>query len=66
MVSLLYNCVMENESSESNQPSFSEAMMKVQGIMAEVSVMGANDSEFEGFRQILTELKAGKLLRMKQ
>jgi hypothetical protein len=52
---------MENESSESNQPSFSEAMMKVQGIMAEVSVMGANDSEFEGFRQILTELQAGKI-----
>ena len=36
-------------------------MMQVHGIMSEVSVMGANDSEFEGFRQILTELQAGKI-----
>jgi hypothetical protein len=50
---------MENESSENNQASFSEAMMRVQGIMAEVSVMGANDSEFEGFRLILANLQAG-------
>lgn len=27
--------------------------------MAEVSVMGANDSEFEGFRLILANLQAG-------
>lgn len=51
---------MENEPTN-NQPSFSEAMMRIQGIMAEVSVMGANDSEFESFNIILRELQAGNI-----
>jgi hypothetical protein len=49
---------MEQEP-KNNQPNFSDAMMRVQAILGEVSVMGANDSEFEGFRTILAELQAG-------
>jgi len=52
---------MENESSLNNQPNIGEAMMRVQGLMSEVSVMGANDVEFEGFRLILSELQEGKI-----
>lgn len=51
---------MENESIN-NQPSFSDAMNRVQGILAEVAVMGANDSEFESFNIILRELQAGNI-----
>lgn len=58
-IMVAYTIGMENE--PNNQPNFSEAMMRIQGIMAEVSVMGANDSEFESFRSVIAELQAGKI-----
>ena len=56
-----YTVCMENETKKIEQPSFSEAMMRIQGIMAEVNVMGANDSEFENFRKVMAGLQAGNL-----
>ncbi|MES2749354.1 MAG: hypothetical protein V4668_03265 [Patescibacteria group bacterium] len=50
---------MENEPIKDTRPNVSEAMNRVQGILAEVSVMGANDSEFESFNKIISDLQAG-------
>lgn len=55
-----YTIGMENEPAN-NQPNFSEAMKRIHGILAEVSVMGANDSEHESFRTVIAELQAGKI-----
>ena len=59
--SMLYTYSMENEPTKDIQLNLSEAMMRIQGILAEVSVMGANDSEFESFYRIQRELQEGIL-----
>ena len=52
---------MEQESENTQQPNFGEAMMRVQGIMAEVSVLGANDYEMPALQRLLAELQSGDI-----
>ncbi|MBY0538084.1 hypothetical protein K2P47_01650 [Patescibacteria group bacterium] len=51
---------MENEPNN-NQPNIGEAINRIHGLMAEVNVQGANDSEFESFRIVISQLQAGTI-----
>lgn len=51
---------MEHESKD-GVPSYSEARAEIEGIRAEISGMGANDSEFSSLDQIIAELNAGDI-----
>jgi hypothetical protein len=51
---------MENESIN-RQPGINEAIARIQIIIAEVSAMGANDSEFHDFQMIMDRLQSGTL-----
>lgn len=52
---------MENEPTKNEQPNMNEAMKRIHGLMAEVSPMGANDSEFADFEIVLRKLQAGEI-----
>jgi hypothetical protein len=52
---------MTQELPQNEQPSLSAAMSRIQAIMSEVNVMGANDSEFESFKRVMTELESGTI-----
>lgn len=50
---------METEQSGERAPSYNEARAEIEAVRAQISQMGANDSEFTNLNQVIKDLDDG-------